>query len=235
MSKNIRNLLTDPRISGLTDEIDVIQGDITTINNTLTTIQNDITNIDNSITTINNTLTTVQNDITNIDNSITTINTSITTINGNLITLNTDVGTAQADILALQNSVNNLGYFTLNGTLSMIENATGTSGLMTYRAVKINGIVTLTIYYYSSTMSNVNYWINTTPLNAQIRPITPAACPVLCMVGPGLNVFDSDIMGSCIIQTNGTLYIYRESPPGTATWNTNNCGWYAFSLSYPTI
>lgn len=246
MSKNIRNTRTDQRINEINDALQVINNDITNIENNIVNIQNNIINIEGDITTIENNISTIENNITviegdviNLDNrttiiegNVSVIQTNITTLNGDVSNVEDDIIQLQADVLALQ--TNSPTYFGTSGTLNIVENNLGTGGIISYRAHKINNIVTLTIYYYLSTMTNIRYWTSTTPLPAALFPITPSLGPVICHVGNTIGLFDSDIIGGCVVMTNGLLQIYRELPPGTGTWNANNCGWYTFSISYPT-
>ena len=91
------------------DQIDEVSNNIDTINGNVTTIQN-------SIGTINGNVTTIQNQINTINGNVGTIQTNISAINGNVSSINTTIGTINGDIDEI-----NISVGTINGRIETVE------------------------------------------------------------------------------------------------------------------
>lgn len=120
-------------------------------------------------------------------------------------------------------------------TIMMVPFASGSNVTVGFSAFKVSGsnnLVTLTIDRYIGNMSSIQYFISSSTLSVGFRPAVNQLIPIFTYTNS--NEVDSDIIGAALVNTGGSIQIYKEYPPGTGLFNGSNVGWGSISLSYRT-
>lgn len=163
------------------------------------------------------------------------VKTNGSAVNENIIVYDGTSGDSIKDSGINKSVLVSLPTFTWNSTstFTMVPSPSGSNVNATVTAVLTSGtndMVTLCIDPYIGSMSSIASFTSSTALDVALRPSFSQRIPILTFTDIG--EVDSDVVGTALINTNGTITIYKENPPGSATFNGLSVGWGSISLSY---